>query len=190
MVDVPVVDNSTGLRTSFGNLYPDGQQPTTPPNVVDATNAIDYSDGQFTVTFPFAPASGAQIMAGSVPVQMSRPNSILYYDNTFTVRPVPDKAYPVTFEVYVRPSELLADGQSPELEQWWQYIAYGAAKKIFEDRSDPESIAQILPEFKQQERLVLRRTIVQQSNERVATIYTDRIKGPYGPGFFSGGGQF
>ena len=188
MVDVPVVDNTTGYRFVAGNLYPIGQQPATPPTVIDLTNSINYQTGAFTVTFPNAPDNGAQIIASSVPVQLSRPNAILYYNNTFTVRPVPDKAYPITFEVYVRPSELLSSNQSPQLEQWWQYIAYGAAKKIFEDRSDPESIQQIMPEFKQQERLVLRRTIVQQSNERVATIYTNQLQGSYGPGFFNGVG--
>jgi hypothetical protein len=100
---------------------------------------------------------------------------MLYFDDAFVLRPVPDKVYPVEFEVYRRPSELLAVNASPELEQWWQYIAYGAAKKIFEDQSDMDSVQQIMPEFKQQERLVLRRTIVQQTNERVATIYTDQL---------------
>ena len=76
--------------------------------------------------------------------------------------------------MYRRPTELLLVGQSPELEQWWQYIAYGASKKVFEDRMDMQSVQMIMPEFNKQERLVLRRTIVQQTNERVATIYTEQ----------------
>jgi hypothetical protein len=42
---------------------------------------------------------------------------------------------------------------------------------------DVESIAMIMPEFTMQERLVLRRTIVQQTKERVATVYTQQVDG-------------
>jgi hypothetical protein len=83
-------------------------------------------------------------------------------------------------EVYRRPTELLSNGQSPELEQWWQYIAYGAAKKIFEDRGDIQSIQIIMPEFLAQQRLVLRKTIDQQTNERTATIFSEQVTFPYG----------
>jgi hypothetical protein len=94
----------------------------------------------------------------------------------------------VNFQVYVRPDALLASGQAPELEEWWQYIAYGAAKKIFEDRMDMDSVQQILPEFNQQQRLCLRRTIVQNSNTRVATIYTQTLNGIGGNnGYYWGG---
>jgi uncharacterized HAD superfamily protein len=76
----------------------------------------------------------------------------------------------------------------PQLEQWWQYIAYGTAKKIFEDRMDLDSVQQIMPEFKQQERLVLRTTLTQQANERTVTIYTQGKSYGIGSGFFGGGG--
>jgi hypothetical protein len=68
---------------------------------------------------------------------------------------------------------MLTNATMPELSQWWQYIAYGAAKKIFEDRMDMESVQLIMPEFKKQEALVNRRTIDQLSKERASTIYTE-----------------
>ena len=86
-------------------------------------------------------------------------------------------------EVYKRPDELLDTAQSPELSEWWQYIAYGCAKKVFEDRMDPESVQTIMPEFKKQEALINRRTIVQQTEQRTATIYTENVAGMYGTGF-------
>ena len=66
------------------------------------------------------------------------------------------------------------------LKQWWQYLAYGAAKKVFEDSQDPEGKHAIMEEFKEQERLVLRRTIVQRTAQRTATIYTEMVGFPYG----------
>lgn len=139
----------------------------------DAAGTIDYLTGVYSITFITAPGNGESIYAQTVPYTASRPTAMLYFDNKFIMRPVPDKAYSVDLEVYKRPTEMLTAGQSPDLEQFWQYIAYGSAKKIFEDRTDMDSVALIMPEFKQQEILVLRRTIVQQTKERVATIYTE-----------------
>jgi hypothetical protein len=153
-------------------------------------NTINYITGAFAISYSSAPAAGQGIFAETVPYQAAQPTALLYYDGQFTIRPVPDKVYPVNIEVYIRPAELLAAGQEPELEQWWQYIAYGAAKKVFEDRMDMESVQLIMPEFKMQERLVLRRTIMQNTNERVSTIYTENVAGGYGAGWFSGGGSF
>ena len=61
----------------------------------------------------------------------------------------------VELEVAVRPSELLNAGSMPEISQWWQYIALGSALKLLYDRTDVETIAKIMPEFKQQELLVI-----------------------------------
>lgn len=168
---------------TFGNLV----DPLLPvPGALAANNQINYITGAFRATFTNPPAVGEDIEAETVPFTAGQSNAVLFFNNEFTLRPVPDKSYPVNVEVYLRPTELLAAGTSPELEQWWQYIAYGASKKIFEDRTDLDSVQQIMPEFKQQERLVLRKTIVQQTNERTATIYTNAIDG-YGGGFFGGG---
>ena len=70
-------------------------------------NYINYITGQFVITFPFAPAIGAQINSQTIQVQVSLPQAVCYYDNTFIVRPVPDQPSEVNFEVYVRPSQLL-----------------------------------------------------------------------------------
>lgn len=138
---------------------------------------INYVTGDFSINFPTAPAAGETINSQTILVQPSVPQSILFYDTTFTLRPVPDQAYRVTMEAFIRPTELLASTQQPELAEWWQYIAYGAAKKVFEDRRDVESVEKILPEFKTQERLINRRTIVQQTTQRTSTIYTQQTDG-------------
>lgn len=166
--------------------------PGVPQALPSPYGQINYVTGAFNVNFPAAPAAGAPINSQTLPVQTSLPQTILFYDGQFTVRPVPDQPYRINMEVYVRPTELLSSGQSPQLEEWWQYIAYGAAKKVFEDRMDLESVQQILPEYKKQEALVLRRTIVQQTTQRVSTIYTEQngAAGAYGAGWFSGGGSF
>lgn len=146
-------------------------------NLKDSTGivgAINYVTGAYHFDFAVAPAAGQQIFSETVPYQPQRPFAMLFYDNAFVLRPVPDNVYPVSIEVYKRPTQLLLTTDIPEAEQWWQYIAYGAAKKVFEDRSDPDSVAAIMPEFSMQETLVLRRTIMNMNKERTSTIYTDQ----------------
>jgi len=156
----------------------------------NTVGAIDYITGQFLFTFPVAPASGQAINSQTVPYVASQPQALLFYDTKFTLRPVPDQPYTVNMEVYLRPDELLEQDSQPLLSEWWQYIAYGAAKKIFEDRMDPESVQTIFPEFMKQQNLINRRTIVQQTDQRTATIYTENTAGGYGPGWWYGGGSF
>jgi len=175
----------------FGNLYVPGGAPTSYDSQ-DPNNYINYLTGEFKVTFPSAPQIGSTINSQTVLVQPTLPQTMLFYDGAFTMRPCPDQAYRVNMEVYQRPTELLLSGQNPNLNEWWQYIAYGAAKKILEDRMDLETVQMILPEFKKQEMLCQRRTIVQYTSQRTQTIYTESTSGNggYNAGWFGNGSNF
>ena len=172
--------------TQFGNLVVPANNLVNAP--LDPNNFINYLTGQYVVTFPVAPMAGANVFSQSVPYAAGIPQAVLYYDDKFWFRPIPDQAYNVTFEAYFRPTELLSTtpAQQPELDQWWQYIAYGAAIKVFQDRMDMDSVAMLMPEFKSQQNLVNRCTIVQLTNQRSSTIFTEGSGNyPYGGwGFF------
>ena len=176
---ISMIDNPVNATT--GNLYVPGTPPPGLPVLIG--NYIDYVTGQYYVSFPTVPALSEAVNCQYVAVQPSRPTNVCFFDGAFILRPVPDQAYAVNMEVYARPTELLAANQSPQLEEWWQYIALLSSKKIFEDRMDMESVQMILPELKKQECLINRRTIVQQTSQRVATIYTEdnNQATPFGP---------
>ena len=143
--------------------------------------AINYVTGVVTaLVLPSAPPANTIVNAQYVSYQASRPEALLFYADTFFLRPIPDKAYKVTMEVLRQPTMLLANAANPQLEEWWQYLAYGAAKKILEDRQDIVSLGNIMPEFKHQQLLALRRTSDQYAQERSATIYTEQVQFPYG----------
>lgn len=172
LIDVPIAGSSVG-------------------NVKDASTGvvvgtINYITGAYNVTFLVAPQADAVINCQAVPYVAARPQAVLYFNDEFKLRPVPDQPYRVDLECYVRPTELLAGAQVPDISEWWQYIAYGAAKKIFEGRMDMESIEMIMPEFKHQASLVRARTINNMSNERTATIYTEQVD--VGSGLYGFGG--
>lgn len=182
IVDYPVKDVNGVVSSTTGALG----LPNQPEVLPSPYGQINYVTGAFTVNFPAATQVQAPIYIENIAYLPGKPLAILYYDNKFTIRPVPDKVYSIQIEADIRPTELLATNQSPQLEQWWQYIAYGASKKIFEDKDDNESIQALMPEFKQQERLVLRTSIMQRANERTVTIYTQGKN--FGFGWFGPGG--
>jgi hypothetical protein len=166
VVDVPV-DRATGTWKVINST-----------TVV--AGSINYITGVGTITFANAIPAANQLTISSVPYSAGRPVSMLFFDNVITLRPTPDTEYLVRIEAFKLPSALLAAAESPLLKQWWQYLAYGAAKKIFQDSQDPEGEAQIARGYAEQEENVLRRTIAQYRNERAATIYTEQSSSLYG----------
>ncbi len=169
LYDIPLAGTTlTGTLFISGNNLPAG--------------TINYINGDFALTFPNPPAPNTPIRCQAWPYRPSRPTTMLFYDGKFELRPVPDQSYRVQMEVYAQPVQLLQSNQVPALSEWWEYIAYLAAKRVFQDRMDLESVQLIMPELKLQEALIRRRTIVQQSNQRSPTIYSYGSEAPYNYG--------
>lgn len=183
-IGMVLIDYPSDTQPAFGALGLPNQPQTynTSPY-----GFVNYITGNFTATFPNPPAAAAQITSEVLCYNPGKPLALLYYDTQFTVRPIPDKVYSIQVEADIRPTELLSTAQKPELSQWWQYIAALASRKIFEDKMDTDSIAQLMPMLKEQENLVLRATLTQQANERTQTIYTVGKNYGFGP-LFGGGG--
>lgn len=163
IVDYPV-SNTTGALGL----------PRQPQTLPSPYGQIDYQTGAFTLNFPSSTAAGSgNILYGTAFFYTpGLPLAVLYYNNSFVLRPVPDKVYSVTLEADIRPTVLLEQNDVPGLEQWWQWIAYGSALLILQDRMDDESIAKIMPEYKNQMNQVNRTNLVQLTNQRSVTIYT------------------
>lgn len=150
-------------------------------SLIKQAGTINYVTGAITLDWGNPPDLGAAIEAQYVPYVASRPRDILFFHNQFILRPVPDKAYKVETEVFQVPTELLNSGQLPELRQWWQLIALGASLKIFEDTQNMDDYRNVLPLYQQQEVLVNRRTVKQQTSQRVSTPFQDGGMRSYGP---------
>ena len=183
----------SGISPSY-SLVDDGQGNlwATSDASTDATantprGTINYITGALKITnfvdvtgTPVAIPSGNAINVQYIPYVASRPQSVVFFQDQFIVYPVPDQAYTVSFEAYRYPASFAYSdtGRSPQLNEWWQLLAYGAADKIFADSGDFENLSKFRPLLKEQMDLVLRRTIVQQTSERVSTIYTEQSAYP------------
>jgi hypothetical protein len=174
--DVPNTD-TFGRESNNGTMH---------DNADTNIGTINYLTGELDVTFATAPADGEDVTYELYQFQASVPSGILFFDNTFTLRPVPDKVYEVKLQARVQPTELTLDTDSPLIKEWCQFIAYGAAKKILEDRSDIESVNRISPEFERQKILVMRKTSLNKSKDSTGTIFSgsSNLASPGGSPFY------
>lgn len=141
----------------------------------DATGTINYVTGAISITWNAVPPAGNIMRVKSVPYQASRPLSILFYNNEFTLRPVPDEAYQMTLQAYIKPTAYVSTtlGTNPFLDEYFQMLAYGAACKIFLDSLEMENYQMLRPLLQEQMVLCERKTLMQIKNQRTSTIYSD-----------------
>ena len=148
---------------------------------------INYVTTQINVTFPVAPASGTMINVWAATYQVGRPYNLLFWNNEFTIRPVPDNVYLCEVEAYQTPAQFMALTDNPILNQWAEYIAYGAACEILRDRQDIEGVQILMEGFKRQEALVLERQAVEEIQVPNITLFNSTQIG-YGVGTGAGYG--
>lgn len=154
---LPVIPQLSPLpSTSIGN-------PTYPPTGLPNANypqyvgTVNYVTSEFNFTLPVAPAAGTNLNVWVSQYVVGRPYCCLFWNNEFTIRPVPDNVYKVEVETFLTPTQFMATNQNPTLNQWYQYIAYGVAREILRDRQDMEGVANLEEGFMRQEALVLER---------------------------------
>lgn len=150
-----------------------------------AGGTINYLSGAIAgLTFTSAPPAGNAIQCQYNPVQPSIPLSILFFQNQFTLRPVPDQGYTIELTAYRQPSQALlalgANTGTPELSEWWECIVFGAAKKFYEDRLDPDGVALMDKSLRERYDVAYTRTYAQLGKQRIGTIYADQLTGNYG----------
>lgn len=139
---------------------------------------INYLTGAISVTWNAAIPVGNPITAKYVPYAASRPLSILFYDDKFILRPIPNDVYKLSLQVFVKPTEMIdattGSIEEPHLREWTQLLAYGASVKIFADNMDMDSLAKVQPLLNEQLALIERRTTMQIKTQRTQTIYTQQ----------------
>lgn len=167
----------------------------------DCTNgSINYQTGVISnLVFTGIVPQGNNIQIQYNPVQTNKPLYILYFQNQFTLRPCPDQGYTIELVAYRLPSQALLGSTDssnpnttgvPELKEWWETIAFGAAKKVYEDRLDADGV--MLMDKSLKERLFDNetRTYAQLGKQRIGTIFSDQLNNTYsGFGGFGFGGN-
>jgi hypothetical protein len=104
-----------------------------------SAGSIDYTTGSVSgLVFTNPPAANTNITETSETYTPTRPQGLLYYDNIFTLRPVPDNVYLIKLQGIKIPTALSADGDIPFRPDLGPLIAFGASLEIFSNFSQDE----------------------------------------------------
>lgn len=130
------------------------------------SGTINYTTGAFTANFATAPLATSSIYDKYQAYQANRPQGCLFFENEFTLMPVPDQVYQIQMQGFILPLVLVNDSDTPAQPEWGPLIAYGAALEIFNDRGDTDNYDRYYPVFKRFENVALSRTIQQYTAEQ------------------------
>ena len=149
---------------SDGVLYQNTGTSAVP--VYTAVGTINYTTGAFSVTFTAASTAGTVIYDNYQAYQPARPQGVLFYNNQFTFRPIPDQVYQITMQGFITQVQFTEDSDTPLQTEWGELIALGAALEIFLDRGDVGAYNTYYPVFKRYENVALGRFVEQLLNQR------------------------
>lgn len=146
-----------------------------------AGGTIDYQSGAISgLTFTQAVPGGNNINIQYIQQVQGQPYSVLLYQDQLVLRPVPDQSYTMELTAMRQPSQALLGTSSltePDLEgrpeelYWWELIAFGVAKKFYQDRLDTDGV-QMMDAFLQEKIQEARtRTYAQLGSRSVNTIF-------------------
>jgi hypothetical protein len=141
---------------------------------------VNYVTGQmaFDLTpFGLAPASGTQLTCFVSQYTTGRPYSLLFWNNEFTIRPIPKLVHKMEIETYLSPVQFMQSTDSPILNQWWKWIAIMASILVLEDRQDLAGIANLSQSLDREEDLILERQATEELFQRNSTIFSSTIQG-------------
>lgn len=161
------------INYTMGNLISyDVLNPGNAPSIVGTVN---YLTGQISATFLYAIPTNQAINHQVIPYSPGRPQAVLFFDNTFSFRPIPSQPFLFRIDAYYNPATFLATGNAVPYRYMAEYIARGTARKILQDYGDVEQLQFYEGPFKEQENFVLRKTYRQNSNVRVPTPYQHQM---------------
>ncbi len=179
---IQIFQTSNSTDQEYGWTYYRQYASSTPLVAGNAT--INYQTGVITgLTFAQSISPGTPIQIQYNARKPSQPLAIMFYQNQFTLAPMPDKGYTIELTAYRSPIKaLLAQNQSgnPELSEWWEILAVGAAKKIFENRLDSDGIMLMDKMLRERYDIIETRTYASIGQRSIYTIYTDQLTQNYG----------
>jgi len=136
--------------------------------------------GLATVTFP-APTT-TPIYANVQTYSAGLPGACLFYNNTFTLRNVPDQGYTVSVAAYVNPAGFAAlpGGYSQPIiiNNMFKFIVYGVSRWILLEYKDMSQLEIINGLYREQEGMLRRISTTQRFVPRIKTIFNTGFIGP------------
>lgn len=162
----PIIQGTYFITDGTQVLQDDGSGNLVAQAPATGSGTINYTTGAFSATFGVAPASTTTVYDKYIACQENRPQGVLFFENVFTLMPVPDQVYAIRMQGFISPIQLVNLSDIPPQPEWGPLIALGAALDIFDDRGDKENWERYYPTLKRYENVALSRTIQQYTPEQ------------------------
>ncbi|MFZ4638233.1 MAG: ubiquitin-activating E1 FCCH domain-containing protein [Pirellulales bacterium] len=165
------------LNTNTGN-----------PGLINVGNVgtVNYVTGAISFAYPIPLQAGTSLSLNVSQYQPGRPFAILFWNNTFRIRPIPKLVHKITVETYLTPVQFLLYNDVPIVNQWAQYIAYGVSCEILRRRQDTDGLSSVMEGFMRQESLVLERQACEEIGSRNRTVFAGSQQTVWGNSFMQG----
>ncbi len=149
---------------------------TSNPGLIQVTNigTVNYVTGVFVINFTLGGITavlGQEMTVWVSQYQTGRPYCLLFWNNEFTIRPVPKLIHKVEVETYLTPVQFMQYSDQPILNQWVKWLAYAASCEIMRQRQDMQGLSNLMEGFQRQQNLVLERQGTEEINSRNCTIF-------------------
>lgn len=181
------------------NVTDDGNGNLIDPDTGVNRGTINYESGLITnLIFSQSIPSGENIYVESKQIVYGQPFTIMFFQEQFTVRPIPDKGYTIEIVAYRNPSQALMGTNStstpqllgrPEMFVWWELLAFGIAKKLYQDRLDDDGVARMQSYIEEKISEARTQSYSQLGKQRAGTIFAEQLvqQPNYGWGIFGNG---
>jgi hypothetical protein len=173
-----------------GNTYYNPSYPAYPPTPLTPQycGTVNYITTQINILLPVPAQEGSMINIWAAQYQTGRPYNLLWWNNEFTIRPVPDNMYLVEVEAYMTPVQFMQTTDDPQIKQWALYLSYLTAQEILRQRQDMEGVQNLEEGRLRQEALVLEKQAVEEIGIANITMFNSTTYG-LGGGLWGGIGS-
>jgi hypothetical protein len=169
MTYAPYVRGTVMISSGFESFNDDSLGILT--SNLGGTGTVNYLTGAVTLNFFVAVPNTTTITAEAENYVASQPTAMLFYNQTFIVRPVPDIAYGMKIKILLRPTELIGASDEPQYREWYDLIALGTSLEIFKGRGDFDMLNPYKALYMEEVLIAQRRTLIQMSNQRTPSRY-------------------
>ena len=146
-----------------------------------AGGTINYVTGAISdLTFTSVIPGGNNINIQYTSVTLGMPYTILFNQQQFVLRPVPDMGYTIEVTAYRLPSLALLGTTNittpnlygrPEQMDWWELLSFGIAKKLYQNRLDMDGVAMMQAFIDEKIQQARTRTYGQLGTRQCKTIF-------------------
>jgi hypothetical protein len=143
--------------------------------IIGTVNYVTGAMAFSLVGTPYIPAAGTQLTCFVSQYTTGRPYAVMFWNNEFTIRPIPKLTHKIEVETYLTPVQFMATTDSPILNQWWKWLSIMASILILEDRQDLAGIANLAQSLDREQDLILERQATEEINQRNATIFSSAV---------------